>query len=146
MSTRKVCVASSAGNAIKLEAFEGTTWGELKPLVANVLVGEYEAVVKPGNITLRGDDSILPEGDLRVFIIPKKNKAGLSEAAAKTLGKEIAEAIVKGAQLATEDETNALKADIIEVIESHFGVTLENVVGCEECDEAIKEARALAGR
>lgn len=147
MATRKVCVASSAGKAVKLDNFNGTTWGDLKAeaTVSPLLVGDYEAIVKPGNVTLRDDSSVLPEGELKVFVIPKKNKAGLTEAEAKQLGKEIANAIVNANTKAQKEEIDELRNDIIDVIENHFNVELEvEVDDCKECTEAINEAKELA--
>jgi hypothetical protein len=148
MAKRKVCVASSAGRAVKIDDFAGTTWGELKvhELVAPLLAGDYEVVVRPGNVTLGDDDSTLPAGEFRAYIIPKKNKSGaISRQQAVALGKEIADAIIKAAEIASDDEVNDLKNELVDVIEEHFNVTLEEVSECAECDKAIEEAKEIAG-
>lgn len=73
-----VIVASSKANAAKRIQFEGSTFGELKANqeFASLYESGLDAVVNPGNVTLRGDDSVLPQGDFKVFLIPSKNKAG----------------------------------------------------------------------
>ena len=76
--SRKIVIASAVKNKAERIESSATTWGELKNegAVANLLTDGIEAVVKPGNITLRGDDSALPEGDFNFFLIPSKNKSG----------------------------------------------------------------------
>ena len=81
----KVLVHSQKLNkAGRISEFNGTTFGELllqtteNGININDLYNpdEVEAVVNPGNITLRGTDSVLPQGDIKVFFTIKKNKAG----------------------------------------------------------------------
>jgi hypothetical protein len=144
MSTsRNVVVASSAANKAKKFSTSATTLGELKAQseMSGLAVGEVEYVVKPGNVTLRDDDSTLPTGDFKLYIIPTKNKAGtVSPSQAQQLGKDIAQAIADAASKVETNELSELKADLIEVIEDFFGVTLED---CPECNEALAEARRM---
>lgn len=136
--SRVVIVASPSANQAKRVTTDATTWGQLKnnAEVAALLVGEVDAIVKPGNVTLRGDDSVLPEGNFNLYLIATRNKAGvISVAAAKELGKEIAEAIVSAANKASDTDVRELKEELIEVIENHFDVDLN-----EETDSELKSA------
>jgi hypothetical protein len=149
MSTRTVIVASSAGKAQKIENFAGTTWGELKahPQVAPLLVGDLEAVVNPGKVTLRDNESLLPSTDFKVYLIPTKNKAGtVTQAQAATLGQQIADAILKASQKAQGDEMEQLKESLIEAVEEFFDVDLNDFDDCPECEDAVAEAQQFARR
>lgn len=142
--SRNIIVASSAANrAKKITDFTGSTVKEFKehPVVAELWVGNVEAILNPGNVTLR-EDSTLPTGDFKVYLVPTKNKAGMTEEEAKQIGKEIAEAIVKGAKLADADEVTELKRILKGEIEDFFNVVLDDEE-CPECDEALAEARAF---
>lgn len=136
---RKVVVASPASNQAKQYETDVTTWGELKEVISELLTGNVEAIVKPGNVTLTRDDAALPTGDFRVYLIPTKNKAGMSPTQAQNLGNEISTAIVAAAARAQENDLNQLKEDLVEVIEDFFGVSLET--DCPECAEALADAR-----
>jgi len=142
MSTRNVIVASAASNKAKQVSTSATTWGEFKKQIADLLTGDVEAVLKPGNVTLTRDDATLPDTDFRVYLIPTKNKAGMTEAQARQLGADIAEAIVIAASKATNEEVNALKSEIVEVIEDFFDVDLSDEQ-CAQCNEALNEARSM---
>lgn len=143
MSTRNVIVASAASNKAKQVSTSATTWGEFKTQIADLITGDVEAVLKPGNVTLTRDDAALPDGDFRIYLIPTKNKAGMTETQAKQLGADIAEAIALAAAKATSEEVNDLKSEIVEVIEDFFGVDLSDEQ-CAQCAEALNEARSMA--
>lgn len=140
--SRKIIVASPATNKAKeVKDFSGTTWGELKntSVLRELLVGDVEAILNPGNVTLTRDDAELPTGDFRVFLVPTKNKAGMTESEARGLAKEIGDAIVAAAKLASTDEVNELRTTLKQEIEDFFGVELDE--DCAECAEVLAEAK-----
>jgi hypothetical protein len=123
--SRKVIVASAKTNAaVRIDGFTGVTFGDLK--ANSAFKGVYgtgeavEVVVKPGNITLRGDDSVLPTSDFNVFIIATKNKAGITDSDANAVGTAIAATIKATARRASAQETAALKAALTSSVESFF--------------------------
>lgn len=141
--SRKIIVAAPATNKAKaVNDFTGSTWGELKQhsVLRELLVGNVEAILNPGNVTLTRDDAALPEGDFRIFLVPTQNKAGMTDAEARKLGQEISEAIVAAAKLASSDQVSELKNALKEEIENFFGVSLGDD-GCEECAEVLAEAK-----
>lgn len=128
--SRTVIVASSASNRpVKINDFEGKTWGELRSheKVAPLVSGNVEAILRQGNVTLSRNDAQLPEGDVTVFLVPTKNKAGIGPDAAATLGKEIADAIVKAASVAGERDIKELKEDLVEDIADFFDLEPEQI-------------------
>lgn len=142
MSTKNVIVASSFSNASSKVVTSATTLGQFKPEISELWGPNVDFVVKPGNVTLRGDDSLLPEGDFTLFIIPSKNKAGnISSSEAVSLGEEIKNAIVAAATKAEGSAVAELKNALIETIEDFFDVSLDAVANdCPECVEALAEA------
>lgn len=142
--TRNVIVASPASNRAKKYETAVTTWGDLKPVIAELLVGDVEAIVNPGNVTLNQDSAELPSGDFKVFLVPTKNKAGVSDSDARRLGTEIGNAIAEAANKASGAELKDLKERIIETIEDFFDVTLSD--DCPECEEALQEAKKFVAR
>jgi hypothetical protein len=115
---RTVIVASPKANAAKRIQFEGTTFGELKrnsEFASLYGSGDgVEAVVNPGNLTLRGDDSVLPEGDLKVFIIATKNKAGWCESV-----EDVMEEVQEALEEVNQAQLNSLKDALIAVIKGN---------------------------
>lgn len=104
---RKVVIASAKSNAAARTQFSGSTFGDLKadPIFASIYgSGEgVEAIVKPGNVTLRDNASVLPEGEFSVFLVPTKNKAGQVEVDLDDLFEEIQDAISEhNAQICNE--------------------------------------------
>src|SRR5690242_4552040 len=102
--SRNVVIVSPQSNApIRVSEFSGSTWGELRnhPQVYNHVSDNVEAVLRQGNVTLSREDAQLPEGDVTVFLVPTKNKAGMDSGAANSLGQEIAQAIEKAAALSS---------------------------------------------
>jgi hypothetical protein len=149
---RTIIVASPAANkAKKIEGFGGRTWGDLKahPVVRELMVGSVEAIVNPGNVTLNREDAVLPEGDFKLYLVPTKNKAGISESEARQLGEEIAAAIVKASRQSSSSEIGDLKKSLIEEIESFYDVDLDAVSqgngssGDNDLDASLREARGL---
>jgi hypothetical protein len=139
---RNAVVASPASNQAKKYETTATTWGEFKGEISDLLVGNVEAILNPGNVTLNRDDAALPTGDFRIFLIPTKNKAGvMSPSQAQGLAKEIGDAIVAAASKASDDDVAELRAELRETIEDFFGVSLDSE-DCPECDEALKDAKA----
>lgn len=72
---RTVLVASSVTNKAKKVETEATTWEQFKAELGDLVTSGVDAVVKPGNYTLR-NDSTLPTEDFKLFLIPTKNKSG----------------------------------------------------------------------
>lgn len=141
--SRKIIVAAPATNKAKaVNDFSGSTWGELKnhPVLRELLVGNVEAILNPGNVTLTRDDASLPEGDFRIFLVPTQNKAGMTSDEARRLGQEITETLIKAASLASSDQVSELGRTLKEEIENFFGVDLGDD-GCEECAEVLAEAK-----
>jgi len=140
---RTVIVASSVANKSKKFSTTAETWGELKEdsNLSGFLGGAVEVVVNPGSVTLSRDAAELPEGDFKLYIIPTKNKSGVGDSAAFSLGQEIAAAIVQAAEKASEDQVEDLKKELICTIEDFFGVSLDDE--CPECDDALEEAKDM---
>lgn len=137
---RKVVIASAKSNAAARTQFSGSTFADLKadPVFASIYGnGEgVEAIIKPGNVTLRDNDSVLPAGEFSVFLVPTKNKAGYVELG--ELVEEIESAIdAKGEQIMEEIQT-AVRA----ILASH-NVPGSSVVGDDELSSALREARNM---
>lgn len=157
--SRKVIVASAKSNsAIRIENFEGTTFADLKANQQFSAVygdGEgVELVVKPGNTTLRGDDSILPTTDFNVYIITTKNKAGvaMNHSQAKEVGSEIVTAIKRASAIATQEQVNGLKSALRDAVNSFFGANanatseatdIARSTTDPELQQAMQEARQM---
>ncbi len=154
--SRNAVIASAASNKAKRITTSATTWGQLKTEISELLTGELDAVVKPGNVTLREDSSVLPTGEFNVYLIPQKNKAGLSEKDANSLGFQVAKAIKEGTKKASKEEADALKNAIVNTIKAFFagGVqgasnaaassVAESVVVDSELTAALDEARSMS--
>lgn len=142
--SRQVVVGSGAANKGKKFQTSARTLGELKAQseMNGLWPGSVDFIVKPGNLTLRDDSSVLPEGDFNLYIIATKNKAGgVSASAAEQLGRDIAQAIKDAAAQVETNELADLRAELIEAIEDFFGVDLGS--NCPECDDALREAQNM---
>jgi hypothetical protein len=124
MSRNVVIVSPASNQPIRISDFNGATWGELKnhPSVVDHVGSNVEAVLRQGNVTLNREDAQLPEGDVTVFLVPTRNKAGMNPEAAHNLGLEIATAIEKAAAISSEEEVTQLKENLIEAIADFFEV------------------------
>lgn len=141
--SRKIIVASDAANKAKqITDFTGTTWGQLKQhaVLQELYVGNVEAILSPGSTTLNRDEALLPSGDFKVFLVPTKNKAGLTEAEARSVGRDISDAIVKAASMVSSSEVNDLRDQLIATVEDFFNVDLTEEE-CPGCSEALAEAK-----
>lgn len=147
---RKVVIASAKSNAAARTQFTGTTFGELK--ADAVFAGIYgngegvEAIVKPGNVTLRDDASILPEGEFSVFLVPTKNKAGNCDCGEmddfeEDLTDMVNEAVGRVALAKSQQVYNEIKAAIDAIVAKHTDAI--TTTGDEELDAAMREARNL---
>lgn len=143
-----IIVASSTGRAKRVNNFTGSTWGELRqhPDVSPLLTSGQEVIINPGNLTVRGDDSLLPEGSFNVYLVPTKNKAGYSDAALNNLAKVIGDAIVQAGRKSHEDDLFDLQNEIVDVIENFFNVevNLESGAGSSVSAEDVELQRAVA--
>lgn len=143
---RTVIVASPASSrAVKIENFNGQTWGELKTheQIRPLLNGSIEAILNPGNTTLGREDAVLPTEDFRVYLVPTKNKAGMTKRQSQDLGREIAQAIAQAATNAGEEQVRELKEELIEKIEDFFDVSLSSTNGDEELEEALEHSKSF---
>lgn len=73
---RKVTVVSTATGGKNEVLSSATTWGELKPQIANFMSGEMKVTVRETRNDLVNSDGILPEGDFTLFLFPIKVKSG----------------------------------------------------------------------
>jgi len=145
----KIIVASAAGRARTITNFSGSTWGELKqhPEVAPLVTGSLDVIVNPGDITLNSDASALPEGDFNVYLIPTKNKAGLTPSEASQLGAEIGKAIAEASKKAGSDEITELKGALLDTIQDFYDVDLTEEQAKDSAEAtAIAEAQKYVAR
>lgn len=142
---RKVVIASAKSNAAARTQFSGTTFGELK--ADAVFAGIYgdgegvEAIVKPGNVTLRDNASVLPEGDFSVFLVPTKNKAGMFELDTEEIADMVETAVDNVVKAKAEEVYNEIKAAIEAIVAKHTDAI--GATGDDELDAAVREARSL---
>lgn len=138
--SRKVIIASSKTNAAARTQFEGTTFGELKldPVFAGIYgSGEgVEAIVKPGNVVLRDDSSVLPEGDFNVFLIPTKNKAGGMDV------DDVTSNVEEAIEEFIADELEGLSAALVAFIKDYKKAKSDD--GCDGNADCIELTSALA--
>ena len=121
-----VVVSSAAGKAKKLNT-SATNWGQLRSQIASELgfpVDNVSAVMEPGKVTLSQDDSELFSGDIRIFLVPTKNKAGISDSEAEAVGHRIGEAIKRASAMAGK-KVEDLEDQLIQAIEEFYDVDLE---------------------
>lgn len=150
MSVRNVVVASASANKASRIQTSAVTWGCFKAEIASLLVGDVEVVVKPGNVTLRDDSSVLPEGDFSLFIIAKKNKAGISDKDAETLGTQLGKLIKEQAKKTSKDDAIVLKDALTQAIKGFFEEKVETekstVSAAAQSDSELDAALAEAKR
>ncbi len=146
----KVLIHSQKLNkAGKIENFEGTTLQDLVNSstsnginVADLYNSdEVEVVVNPGNIVLRGLDSVLPQQDIKVFFTIKKNKAGMDAVDINKLGQEVKEIVKTAQKQSSAEQRLALKQVIENAVNSFFRV--EPVVTATSVEEVDEELAAL---
>lgn len=152
MNERNVTVASSSANIARKFTTRAETWGAIQSeiLSQGLKLENVEAILKPGNLTLSHADSALPPGDFKIYLVPTKNKAGISPAEAQILSNEITQAIIKAAEMASADKIKELKGALIEKIEEFYEVDMGSGASQEEEedaeDEDVAEARRLEQR
>jgi ribosomal protein S13 len=138
MSRNVIVVSPRSNQPIKVSDFTGSTWGELRnhPQVYSHVEENVEAVLRQGNVTLSREDAQLPEGDVHVFLVPTKNKSGMSEEQAKEIGQQITEAIVKAAALSSEEDVRKLKERLIEDVADFFNVNEDDLTSTSNNEES----------
>lgn len=148
---RKVVIASAKSNAAARTQFSGVTFGDLK--ADAVFAGIYgdgdgiEAIVKPGNVTLRDNDSVLPEGEFSVFLVPTKNKAGncgcdeYDEYNEDDISDMVNSAVSRVASAKAQQVYNEIKTAIDAIVAKHTDAI--TTTGDEELDAAMREARNM---
>jgi hypothetical protein len=142
--SRKVIIASAKTNAAARTEFSGTTFGDLKadPIFAGIYGNGdgVEAIVKPGNVTLRGNDSVLPTGDFNVFLVATKNKAGLDS-------DDVAYEVQQAIDEFIEGELSALQTALVAFIKSYKSGGVDADCGgnadCIELGAALREAKSI---
>lgn len=126
MSRTVVIASAKANTAIRVERFTGLTFGELRlnPQFASIYGGGdgVEVVIKPGNITVRGDDSVLPTEDFSAFIIATKNKAGVTAQDAKEISDSVYTAIVANSAVASQEEKAALTTQLVAAVNNVYSI------------------------
>ncbi len=128
-NVRMVTVASSAANRAKRFETSAATWGELQGEIsrAGLSLTNVEAIMSPGNVTLsRNEAELYLDGDFKVFLVPTKNKAGITQAEAEKMAKDITKAIMTAAERSSVEKVKELKTEIIEQIEQFYDVDLDN--------------------
>ena len=143
----KVLIHSQKLNkAGKIENFEGTTLQDLVNSSTSNGINvadlynrdEVEVVVNPGNIVLRGLDSVLPQQDIKVFFTIKKNKAGMDAVDINKLGQEVKEIVKTAQKQSSAEQRLALKQVIENAVNSFFRVEPVVATATEEVDEELQ--------
>lgn len=147
---RKVVIASAKSNAAARTQFSGSTFGDLKnDTVFASIYGDgagVEAVVKPGNITLRGNDSVLPEGEFSVFLVPTKNKAGQFDI--DDIMSDLTDEISEDFETVVDSFAESVKDEIVTAAKAIIAKYADKAVDPEvaadsELSSALNEARSL---
>ena len=77
---RKIIVYSTKGKSGSFES-DAKTWGEVQNDVMNI-VGDLDNLIATENVNktnLGHQDSVLPEGDFKIFLRPSKTKSGATD-------------------------------------------------------------------
>lgn len=77
---RKIIVYSTKGKSGSFES-DAKTWGEVQNEVRNI-VGDLDNLIATENVNktnLGHQDSVLPEGDFKIFLRPSKTKSGATD-------------------------------------------------------------------
>lgn len=126
MSRTVVIASAKANTAIRVESFTGTTFADLKanPQFSAIYGGGegVEVVIKPGNITLRADDSVLPTENFSAFIIATKNKAGVTPQDAKEISDSVYTAIVANSAVASLEEKALLTTSLVAAVNNVYAI------------------------
>lgn len=147
--SKTVIIASAKSNAaVRIEGFTGTTFGDLKANAQfSAIYGGgdgVEVVVKPGNITLRDNDSVLPTDNFSAYIIPTKNKAGVTAADAKEISDAVYTAIINGAAVASAEEKTALKQNLVSAVNNIYTIGRGEVAPSVPSSVAVDDELAAA--
>lgn len=124
---RRVTVASAAANAAKRFMTRAANWAELRPEIESqgLTLSNVEAILNPGNVTLSRPESELPLGDFKVYLVPTKNKAGITQQEAAALAESLTKAIVDASNRQNRTNVEKLKGELIETVEEFFSVDLD---------------------
>lgn len=127
-NVRTVTVASSAANKAKRFETSASTWGELQGEIsrAGLSLNNVEAIMNPGNVTLsRNEAELYPDGDFRVFLVPTKNKAGITQGEADRMAKDLTKVILDASERSGREKLGELKVEMIQMIEDFYEVDLD---------------------
>lgn len=117
--SRTIIVASPASNAgEKFQNETSKTWGEFRNKLGNLYnQSNMEAIMSPGNVTLKRDDAQLGDGNLTIFLIPTKNSSGSIQ--------DVVNRINQLSKIATERDLKELEVELMEVVDDHFDHVIE---------------------
>jgi hypothetical protein len=137
---RKIIVASATGNRAKTFETSVGTWGELKATdgFSELYNSGLEAIVSTTKATLNRDEAVLPDGDFNIFLVAKKNKAGItiSEALYSFIDDEVADSDID------DEDVNAVLEVVKASIETFFGSTQVAASTTQTAeDKALAEAK-----
>jgi hypothetical protein len=143
-----IVVSQKLNKAGKIENFEGRTFQDLLNVSTDngINVGdlynrdEVEVVVNPGNISIRGVDSVLPQEDFKVFFTIKKNKAGMEATDINKLSQEVKELVKTAQKQSSVEQRTALKQVISEAINNFYRVTPVPSTPVIEVDPELQDA------
>lgn len=148
--SKTVIIASAKSNAaVRIEGFTGTTFADLKanPQFASIYGNGdgVEVVVKPGNTTLRDNDSALPGENFSAFIIATKNKAGVTPSDAKEISDTVYTAIVEASSVADAVQKEQLKSNLRTAVANVFNIANGSTIQApSEVDAELAAALAEA--
>jgi hypothetical protein len=154
-----IVVSQKLNKAGKIENFVGTTFQDLLNASTDNGINvsdlynrdEVEVVVNPGNISIRGVDSLLPQQDIKVFFTIKKNKAGMEATDINKLSQEVKELVKTAQKQSSVEQKTALKQVISEAINNFYRVAPAvvnnaltiDVVEDPELQDALNELKQL---
>lgn len=138
---RKVQYASPSSNRAGIINSGASTWGELLATteigrIYNGASGGLEAILVPGGHCLNREEAELPEGDIKIFLVPTKNKAG-----ADSFKEALTAAIYEAVDIAI-DEDSDMQSAIEEAVDDFFGFS--GASSSTGTDSDSESARLLA--
>lgn len=110
--SRKVVVFSMQDNSKEEIYTNAETWGQVKQENSkiNSMSRGMKVTIKESRTTVESDESVLPDGDVTLFLFPAKVKAGNNENAEKI--------IEDYTEKFSTDYMNAVEKDLLELRET----------------------------
>lgn len=143
-TTRKVTIVSTKNNKVKFYETAATTWGELNAEINKDFdLSKLKATENINKTTLEHVDTVLPEGEFRVFLRPVKTKSGhdfdsmkFGELRATFKDNEEIKKFLTGKVSASGRNWTQLKTEELkEFLKEYHAQAVSNVV------EAVKESK-----